>query len=453
MHRQPAPFNCKANLMHFQTWRHALTSTAVLLTSLSAFAQTMDTQLKTKADLFGLESALTATITRHPAVAGKAASVQAKDFTGEAARTQRYPTVTAQAQQLTNQGSSNVNRPDNPMTLRARQPLWAFGRIDSSIALADAETETEKADYLRVQRQLIENTATTYAKVHGLYKRQKVLIDNVAAHEGLRDQIGRREAGQLASGADVRLANTRLIQAGALKARADGDLDVALAELLSLTQIPVSAEPPVAARYTELPAAEALETLAQAQSAEVRYKAQQITRAKASVEQTKTASMPTIYFQADKYFNQTTYADDTQTGLVLEANLEGMGLATFNRRQAAGAQVTVAEEDLRSTRNDIGRTVQSLHASRRMQQTLVLALADSVKELTALLESYKRQYVAGTKSWLDVLNLQRELSEQRLQQVQAENDWLTASLRLGALTGGFDELLGINPDAALAAKE
>ena len=439
--------------MTLTIWLSRLTGIVLLLSSAATFGQTVDNGLKPKAEFFGLESALTATLTRHPAVAGKAASVQAKDFSGDAARTQRYPTISAQAQQLTNQGSNTVNRPDNPMTLRARQPLWAFGRIDSSIALADAETETERADYLRVQRQLIENTAISYAKVHGLYKRQKVLIDNVVAHEGLRDQIGRREAGQLASGADVRLANTRLIQAGALKSRTDGDLDVALAELLSLTQIPVSAEPPVAGRYTELPNAKALETLAQAQSAEVLYKTQQIARAKATVEQTQYASMPTIYLQADKYFNQATYADDSQVGLVLEANLEGMGLATFNRSKAAGAQVTVAEEDLRSTRNDIGRTVQSLYASRKMQQTLVLSLAESVTELTALLDSYKRQYVAGTKSWLDVLNLQRELNEQRLQQVQADNDWLSYSLRLGALTGGFDELLGIKPNAALAAKD
>lgn len=449
------PLNRKANLMHLKTWHLTLIGAAILLTSLGASTQTVASQLPTKTELFGLESALTATLTRHPAIASKAASLQAKGFTGEAARTQRYPTVSAQAQQLTNQGSSTsaTNRPDNPMTLRARQPLWAFGRIDSSIALADAETETERADYLRVQRQLVENTAISYAKVHGLYKRQKVLIDNVAAHEGLRDQIGRRETGQLASGADVRLANTRLIQAGAQKARAEGDLDVALAELRSLTQISVSAEPPVAGRFTELPNADVLEALAQAQSAELRYKAQQITRAKASVEQTKTAAMPTLYLQADKYFNQPSYADTSQLGLVLEVNFEGMGLATINRSKAAGAQVTVAEEDLRSSRNDIGRTVQSLYASRRMQQNLVLALADSVQELGALLDSYKRQYVAGTKSWLDVLNLQRELSDQRLQQVQAENDWLTASLRLGALTGGFDELLGMTPDAARVAKE
>ena len=439
--------------MYLGKWRYALSGTAMLMACTGASAQALDTQLKAKAGHSGLESALTATLTRHPAVAGKAASVQGKEFTGEAARTQRYPTISGQAQQLTNQGSNNANNTENPMTLRARQALWAFGRIDSSIALADAETETEKADYLRVQRQLIENTALSYAKVHGLYKRQKVLADNVAAHERLRDQIGRREAGQLVSGADVRLANTRLIQAGALKARTDGDLDVALAEMLSLTQIPVSAEPPVAARFTELPAAGALEVLAQAQSAEVRHKGQQIARAKASVEQTRTAAMPTLYLQAEKYFNHPSYGNDAQVGLVLEANFEGMGLATFNRSKAASAQVSVAEEDLRATRNDVGRTVQSLYANRRMQQTLVLALADSVKELNTLLDSYKRQYEAGTKSWLDVLNLQRELSDQRLQQVQAESDWITLSLRLGAIAGGFDELLGINSSATPAAKE
>lgn len=439
--------------MYLKNWRQMLMGSVVLVSSTVSYSQSMDMQLREKATLFGLESALTATLTRHPAVAGKAASVQAKDFSGEAARTQRYPTISGQAQQLTNQGSNNPNRPDNPMTLRARQPLWAFGRIDSSIALADAETESERADYLRVQRQLIENTAISYAKVHGLYKRQKVLIDNVAAHESLRDQIGRREVGQLASGADVRLANTRLIQAVALKARTEGDLNVALAELLSLTQTPVSAEPAVAGRYTELTSAGGLETEALSRSADVLYKTQQIVRAKAAVEQTRTASMPTVYLQADKYFNQLNTVDDKQLSVVLEANLDGMGLATLNRARAAGAQVAVAEEDLRSTRNDIGRTVHSLYANRQMQQGLVISLADSVKELTTLFNSYRRQYEAGTKSWLDVLNLQRELSEQRLQQVQAESDWLTFSLRLTALTGGFDELLGIKPNAALAAKD
>ncbi|MDQ6992374.1 MAG: hypothetical protein Q9M31_02795 [Mariprofundus sp.] len=49
-----------------------------------------------------------------------------------------------------------------------------------------------------------------------------------------------------------------------------------------------------------------------------------------------------------------------------------------------------------------------------------------------------RQYKAGHKAWLEVLNIQREMSSQRLQLVQTKDDWLLTSLRLMVLTGRFD---------------
>lgn len=413
-----------------------------------AVAQQSDARLPSVAEKSGLEAALTAALTRHPALAGKAAAVQAKDFTGDAARAQRYPSLSAQAQQISQQGDRDRSPSNNPASLRARQALWAFGRIDSAIAYSDADAVAERADYLRVQRQLIDSTVASYAKVHGLYQRQRALLDNIAAHQAFHEQIQRRERGQLASGADVRLAASRLIQARAQKEHTDGDLEIAQAELLALTQIPVTAEAPVAGGYTVPPTAGELETIALAQSADVLYKGQLIARAQAAVDQAQTAAMPTLYLQADKYYNQPLYRNDSQLSLVLEGNLEGMGWGAFSRTQAARAQLSATQDDLRTTQVDIRRTVKSLDAGRRMQRDLIAAQADSVRELTALLESYKRQYVAGTKSWLDVLNLLRELSEQRLQQVQAESDWLSYALRLKALVGGFDALVGISHESA-----
>lgn len=425
-----------------------LAGMALLLGGHCAVAQQLDARLPVLAKKSGLEAALTAAVTRHPALAGKAAAVEAKDYAGDAARAQRYPSLSAQAQQIANQGNAAGRPSNNPANVRARQALWAFGRIDSSIAYSDADTAAERSDYLRLQRQLIDNTVASYAKVYSLTQRQKALLDNVAAHQSFHEQIQRRERGQLASGADVRLAASRLIQARAQKERVDGDLDVAQAELLALTQIPVSAEVPVAGTSLVLPAASELEAIALAQSADALYKGQLIARAEAGVDQAQTAAMPTLYLQADKYFNQPVYQNDSQLSVVLEGNLDGMGWGAFSRARAARAQLSAAQEDLRSTQVDIRRTVKSLDASRRMQHELIAAQVDSVRELTALLESYKRQYVAGTKSWLDVLNLLRELSEQRLQQVQAEGDWLNASLRLTALIGGFDALLGIAKESA-----
>ena len=64
----------------------------------------------------------------------------------------------------------------------------------------------------------------------------------------------------------------------------------------------------------------------------------------------------------------------------------------------------------------------------------------SVQALKGILASYKRQYEAGQKAWMDVLNMQREYSDQLLQQAQAQSEWLTYSLKLAAMTGTLDPL-------------
>ena len=60
------------------------------------------------------------------------------------------------------------------------------------------------------------------------------------------------------------------------------------------------------------------------------------------------------------------------------------------------------------------------------------ASVDAVKDTRA---SFYRQYDTGRKTWLDVLNIQRELTDQQLQLVQSENNRLILSLRLAVLMG------------------
>ncbi len=79
---------------------------------------------------------------------------------------------------------------------------------------------TERADLLRVRRQLLEDTAVAYAAVRGSQQHIDIARQNVTEHEKLSDQIQRRVAGQLASSADARLAAARLAEARALLERA-----------------------------------------------------------------------------------------------------------------------------------------------------------------------------------------------------------------------------------------
>jgi outer membrane protein, adhesin transport system len=384
----------------------------------------------------GLAAALQATLSQHPAVAGKRAEVAAKGYAVGTARAQRYPTLSAQAGIQDNNTQLGL--------LRGSQPVWTFGRIDNGIAYAKADLATDQADLLRVQRQLIDQTAVAYAHVLGARQRLQIAGDDVAHLEDLYQRIQRRERGQLASQADVTLARARLSQARTQQARYAGDLTDAQTDLRALTQSPVQADQPVPAVLTQLPDAPALEALAEAQSADMQLKARRVALAQADLARERTADMPTLSLQADRYFDQPAYGHDVRLILVLEGSLEGLGLVASGRRRAAAARVQAAAEDLSSTRNDLEHQVKTLETDRRLQQTLIDTQGQAVAELDDLLASYQRQYEAGSKSWLDLLNILREWTEQRLELAQANNDWLVYTLRLAALTGRLDSSAGIH---------
>ena len=57
-------------------------------------------------------------------------------------------------------------------------------------------------------------------------------------------------------------------------------------------------------------------------------------------------------------------------------------------------------------------------------------------------ESYARQYTAGRKTWIDVLNAVREATQSELAVGDAQAQMLAASLRLRALTGTLTSTTG-----------
>lgn len=379
-----------------------------------------------------LETALRTTLAQHPAVVGKRAEVQAVVHQLEAAEGQRYPTFSANA-------SAN-NNATQPVSLRVRQPLWTFGRIDANLAHARTALASEQAELRRIERELIDQTAVAYARVLGARARVEQAQVNVSSLADLCAQIERREQGQLASRADVALAQARWVQAKAQWARFVGDLALAKNELLALTQVPVGVEAEVDEVLTVLPDVDLLTDQVLQASASLQSKDRLIDVARALVQQEKTASLPTVYVQADHYINQPAYAKRTVIGVGFESSYAGGGVVARGRIAAAQARVNAAIQDFNTTRSALTRQVFSLWSRRAQHHELLQELGASVRTLEELLASYLRQYQAGSKSWLDVINMQREHHEQRLQQVQAQSEWLNDSLKLSVMSGRLDEV-------------
>jgi len=394
----------------------------------------------TLTDQKGIEAALYATLTQHPALSSKYATIEAKGFMGDSARALRYPSISAQA---------SIQHTNNyPIGIRARQPLWAFGRIDNSIAYADVDKQVETIALLQVKRQLLDETAVAYARILGVRERLQVAINNEAALNIFHQQIKRREASQLASIADVRLALSRLLQARSRKSLLYSDVLVAENELLALTQSAIDSTLTVSSTLTQLPNVDDIMTLAQEVSVDVRLKTENIALAQADIKRERSAPMPTVYLQGDYFYNdQAAGTSDFRIGIAVEANLEGMGFAAYGRNNAAGSRLKAVNADLNATRLEVRRQVMNLYTHRHAQQTMITSYRHSETELSEILNSYQRQYEAGQKAWLDVLNIQRELNEQQQQLAQAKNDWLIYSLKLLAMTGGLDRFAADTTDA------
>jgi adhesin transport system outer membrane protein len=67
-----------------------------------------------------------------------------------------------------------------------------------------------------------------------------------------------------------------------------------------------------------------------------------------------------------------------------------------------------------------------------------------VDATTSVIESYLRQYAVGKKSWLDVLNAQREATQARNTLVDFEVQYLTSIYRLRVLMNEINPtILGV----------
>lgn len=406
----------------------------------SAMSLNAESVLMSAREVGGLAGALRSALENNPAVLGKKAELAAQRYAVDVTRAGRYPSMSVSANNISEEF-------DDQGTVRLQQPLYAFGRINSAIDEAQARYLAEEWDLLRIQRQLIEDTATAYARIDGARQRGVLAQQNIDEQQVLYERIARREHGQLASEADVRLANSRLIQARALKQRVDGELKVALAELRALTLVDSGASEPITTGLIAAPA-EPVE-LALERSAEIAFKREQLEVARHGVRREKLESMPTVYLRAEyDFLDQQQSADPGRIGVAIESTLDGMGLATRGRVRGASARLDAAQQDLRLSVEDVRRRIGVLKVNRDTTLTLLESQREAVTAVAATLDSFVRQYETGRKSWVEVLNTQRELSTLRFELSQLDNDGLVLSARIAAATGSLDELAGISMPGA-----
>lgn len=388
----------------------------------------------------GLAVALHRAAAVHPTIRSQVAELKALGADLESAEFKRYPALTVQAQTMTGN--------QNQVVAVVQQPLWAGGRIDGGIEQADVGVRIGRAALLDVRRRILEDTAAAYAALRGAHQRLKAAELNVVEHEKLKGLVSRRVEGGIASNADILLAESRLSQAVAQRIQLQGAVSRVRSELLALTQQPVAGNEPVPAQLLALPDPERMAGMIVTASAAVEQRLLKVEDARITSRLAVATLMPALYAKVEQNVYVTErYGEsphETRFGVVLQGSVEGLGLTGWKKVSASNARVEAARREVAAAENDVRRRAETLVTDIQSLGQVVRSYGLLVSSTEETLASFLRQYDAGRKSWVDVLNAQREFSEARISLEQARSSLEEASLRLAAQLGQLDSFMGGN---------
>lgn len=400
--------------------------------------ETAATDIAETNDLF---FAMQHTLEKNPEVLAAKESIRAYQATLRSEEKQRLPGISLEA---TAEGSD-----DSVAYVRVMQPLWVGGRIENAVEKARVQLDLSTTDLLRIQRELMEETVIAYTDVTGLTERLKAARLNIDEHERLLELISRRQKGKISTEADVQLARSRYAIALMTEEDLKGRYQVALNDLFALTRTPMDRFESVPRDLLDLPGHAQVEAEVSDASPRLKMATLEVDSARIDRLINESEFYPRIYGRLDQdiYDKEGTDSQqrDTTLALVVQSALDGAGFRTLDQVRSTEARIRAAQMQADAEKNDITRTTRSLLAERDVVRQLVVLNESLVESTNQTLASYTRQYEAGRKSWLDLLNIQREHANARLALEQARSTYEEACLRLAVRMGRLDRESGLDP--------
>lgn len=352
-------------------------------------------------------------------------NVRASHADLSAVRWQRFPSITTGISRYSAGPFSNYP------TVSVNLPLVTFGRIGSQIARGKALQLAAIASWRLKLLEIAIQTEQAYFQIIVATRKLRILEEGVKEHFRLVESMSRRVAMSVSPHADLLLGQSRLqqIQSDLEGAKAQREIAMHnLAELLqghgqSLGNVPLYDPKQLEIDWSEA-TDEAVEynpsreqALAQADAAR-----DQAWAARASV-------FPELDIQ---YSYDPIYG--SRVGLAVKLQAAG-GLSQFSQVTAAQSRFDAAMAAVRDIERQLRQTIEGQLVSNRTARVQASISGDVAVTAKEVSDSYERQFIAGHRSWLDVMNAIREDINARLTKTTVEVNAIDTATQLELGTG------------------
>lgn len=343
------------------------------------------------------------------------------------------PSFNTQRNQVRFDGGQTSNQ--MPSTnVSVTQPLFLDGGIIAGYNKADARLSAADYALLETREDICKRIINLYADWLKAWLKVQALEESVRLHERLASMITRRFDQGVSAGVDRDLGASRLMQA---KAELDTQRSLEESALTSLSELVGN----VIDRKSLMgsPAKQALVprrvegiSRAQMQSVTVQKYKYEAEAAEQEAKEIRSQTLPQLSLQAQRQIGNAYYPGSqgfNAVGLVVNyvpggglSNIVGAN-AAVERARAARYQIDTAKRELSDRLNaDYNEYEFALLRKESLRQSANLS-----GDISA---SYDRQYMAGRKSWLDLMNAVREQAQTKMQVADAEGSLVASSRRL-----------------------
>lgn len=380
----------------------------------------------------------------HPATQSQRALVASAAAGVESARWQFYPTPSVSLENATTSGADPSYQGDNRVaTFRLQQPLYSGGRLTAGADKAQASLDQSQAALEESRLQLSLRVVQAYGEWLSAHLKVQASQKNEDSHNRLLRQVQRRIDEGVSAESDRVLALGRLdaVRAEVTAAQVQGDM--ALARLGQLLGRPIAGDALTRTVATPRPvSAQTAPLLEQAlgQSAALQ-KAQSLVRVQeATVVERRADLLPEIYLRAERQygnFNFTNGAPVNRLFVGVSSRL-GAGLSGLSNVAAAQSQLEAALAEVQVQTRNLNEQVLADHAQFTATERRLASVQASLRSAQSVSESFDRQFLAGRKTWLDVMNAARELAQTEAQIADLLSTQVVVSWRLSFYTQGIE---------------
>lgn len=377
----------------------------------------------------------------NPSLRIKESKVQSAHNQVNVAKLQFLATPSVLVEDSLSQNDPTLRGNDTVTMLRVQQPLWTGGKLKATLRRAKAGVKVSEAD-LDLERQGISlSILEKYGQWLSSRLKREAMQDGEKLYGDLSHLIDRRIDAGASAESDMLILQSRVDQLRVSINQMQTGEDTSIAALSQLIGGPLTAGelaqelsgPAVDPRQgaTLIEQARERSPLLRRLSAEVKVADEGVVRARASLS-------PEIYVRAQRQYGRQDYK--------IEEPLDSVFVGVQSQF-GAGFSNVLDIQNARYDRDTAKLAIRSGELSLVEQMSSDLAVATSIDERIRNLEnavhstsmtkeSSDRQFIAGRKTWLDVMNAAREHMDMKIQLAEARATAVIVKWRLHILSEG-----------------